>query len=94
MLESCDVRPLLGSVLVRQGAVKKGELDDALQAQVLTRKRLGEILVDLRLICRPELDRAVAKQSGIELVEEEGFGTGLRAAIEKRHQIRKDFGVT
>lgn len=91
MHESCGVRPMLGSVLVSQGAVKKGELDEALQTQVLSGKRLGEILVDLGLICRPELDRAVASQSGVELDEEAGYGTGLRAAIERRHRFRRDF---
>ena len=81
MQDNCGVQPLLGSVLVEQGAVGGPELDEALDTQVLTGKRLGEILVDLGLVCRPELDR------------EAGFGSGLRAAIERRHRDRRAFAA-
>ena len=87
MQDNCGVQPLLGSVLVEQGAVEGAELDDALETQVLSGKRLGEILIDLGVVCRPELDRAVATQSGVDLDEEAGFGSGLRAAIERRHRV-------
>jgi hypothetical protein len=33
----------------------------------------------------------VALQSGVDLDEEAGFGTGLRAAIERRHRFRRRF---
>ena len=91
MHENCGIRPLLGSVLVNQGVVERGELDAALLAQYETGKRLGELLVDRGVICRPELDRAIADQSGVDLDEEAGFGSGLRAAIEHRHRMRRDF---
>jgi hypothetical protein len=45
------------------------------------------------VICRPELDRAIAGQSGVDLAEEAGFGSGLRAAIERRHRLRRDFRI-
>ena len=93
MHEHCGIRPLLGSVLVNQGAVERGELDEALLAQFESGKQLGEILVDRGVICRPELDRAIAGQSGVDLDEEAGFGSGLRAAIERRHQLRRDFQI-
>jgi hypothetical protein len=93
MHENCGIRPLLGSVLVNQGVVERGELDEALLAQYETGKRLGELLVDRGVICRPELDRAIADQSGTELNEEVGFGSGLRAAIEHRHRVRRDFRI-
>ena len=89
MQDNCGVQPLLGSVLVEQGAVGGPELDEALDTQVLSGKRLGEILLDLGVVCRPELDRAVAAQSGLDLDEEAGFGSGLRAAIERRHRDRR-----
>jgi hypothetical protein len=91
MHDTCGDRPLLGAVLVAQGAVDGGILDQALRAQAQTGERLGEFLVRLGLICKPELDRAVARQAGAELDEESGFGTGLRAAIERRHGWRRDF---
>ncbi len=93
MHDNCGVQPLLGSVLVEQGAVEGAELDDALETQVLSGKRLGEILIDLGVVCRPELDRAVATQSGVHLDEEAGFGSGLRAAIERRHRVRRAVAV-
>jgi hypothetical protein len=93
MHDTCGDRPLLGAVLVAQGAVDDGALDGALTAQAATGERLGEFLVRLGLICRPELDRALARQGGAELEEESGFGTGLRAAIEHRHSWRRDFQV-
>jgi hypothetical protein len=58
MRENCGDRPLLGSVLVAQGVVESGELNEALLNQAESGKQLGEILVDRGLICRPELDRA------------------------------------
>lgn len=93
MHENCGDRPLLGSVLVTQGVVENGELDEALLDQAESGKQLGQILVDRGVICRPELDRAIAGQSGLDLDEEAGFGSGLRAAIERRHRSRRDFRI-
>jgi hypothetical protein len=90
MLDTCGDRPLLGAVLVAQGAVEGGALDQALRAQKQTGERLGDFLLRLGLICRPELDRAVAQQAGAQLQEEMGFGSGLRAATECRHRWRRD----
>jgi hypothetical protein len=93
MHENCGDRPLLGTVLVTQGIVERDELNEALMDQTQNGKQLGEILVDRGAICRPELDRAIAGQSGLDLDEEAGFGLGLRAAIERRHRLRRDFGI-
>jgi hypothetical protein len=90
MKKTCGERSLLGEVLVEQGAVNDGEVELALRTQVETGERLGKILVDLGLVCRPALARALAGQSGVELHEERGFGTGLRAQIERRHSYRRD----
>jgi type IV pilus assembly protein PilB len=94
MYETCGSRPLLGSVLVEQGVVEPDDLEEAVQAQPGSGERLGELLVSRGLICRPELDRAIATQSGVDLVEEAGFGSGLRAAIERRHRYRRDFAIS
>ena len=91
MHDNCGNRPLLGTVLIDQGVVDGADIDHALSAQAETGKHLGETLVDLGLICRPELDRAVARQSGVVLDEQAGYGTGLRAAIERWHRYRRDF---
>jgi hypothetical protein len=93
MEHNCGERPLLGKMLVEQGAVKDGDVEIALRAQLESGEQLGEILVERGLVCRPELVRALAWQSGLELDEQRGFGTGLRAEIERRHGWR-DFRVS
>jgi len=87
-------QPLLGSVLVEQGVLENDDVEEAVRAQSGSGERLGEVLVGLGLICRPELDRAIATQSGLELDEERGFGSGLRAAIERRHRDRRAFAMS
>jgi hypothetical protein len=94
MYDTCGERPKLGAVLVAQGALDNIGLDRGLTVQAKTGEQLGETLVGLGIICRPELDRAVAHQIGSELEEEMGFGSGLRAAIEQRHRYRRDFLVS
>lgn len=88
MYHSCGERPLLGTVLMRQGEVQSHHVERALCAQIVSGKRLGEILVELGLLSRPALDRAIARQAGVELKEERGFGTGLRAEMERRARWR------
>ena len=90
---NCGERPLLGTVLLQQGAVRDDDIELALTAQTETGERLGEILVELNLVSRPALDRAVAGQSGVELDEERGYGTGLRAQIERRHRGRRGLAL-
>jgi DNA repair exonuclease SbcCD ATPase subunit len=81
-------RPL-GALLVEKGLLTAEELEDALAAQQTTGKRLGQILVDRGHVSGPALTNALAEQYGIELKTEEGFGTGLRAEIERRHTTRR-----
>jgi len=77
-------RPL-GCLLVEQGLLSEDELERALEAQASTGRRLGETIVELGFVSHPALSRALAAQYGIELKGETGFGTGLRAEIERRH---------
>ena len=62
------------------------ELEQALARQQETGKRLGETIVDLGFVSGPELANALAAQYGIELTTEQGFGTGLRSEIQRRHE--------
>lgn len=89
MSNTVSDRPLLGTVLVAERAVDEADVYQALREQIETREPLGEILVGLGLICRPQLDRALARQAGRKLDERTGFGTGLRGEIERRHGIRR-----
>ena len=81
-------RPL-GALLVEKGLLSAEELEEALAAQQTTGKRLGQILVERGHVSGPALTNALAEQYGIELTTEEGFGTGLRAEIERRHTTRR-----
>jgi hypothetical protein len=85
-----DAGRLLGTMLLEQGALSENDMKDALAVQVEGGKRIGEILLESELISRPLLARALAEQSGVQLVEEPGFGSGLRAVIEQRHQEKKE----
>jgi hypothetical protein len=85
----CGERPLLGALLAQQGEVTSDEVEQALEAQTASGEPLGEILLEAGAVCRPMLDRALAKQSGLELHFERGYGTGLRSAIESRHRMRR-----
>ena len=77
-------RPL-GRLLVEQGLLSEDELERALEEQESTGRRLGETLIDLGFVSQMALSRALAEQYGIEPKTESGFGTGLRAEIERRH---------
>jgi hypothetical protein len=79
-------------MLVEQGALSETDMTQALAVQEEGGKRLGEILLERDVISRPLLARALAEQSGVQLVEEPGFGSGLRALIERRHEEKKDRG--
>ena len=78
-------RPL-GRVLVEQGLLTDDELERALAQQQTTGRRLGETIVELGFVSSPDLASALATQYGIELTMETGFGTGLRAEIQRRHE--------
>lgn len=78
-------RPL-GRLLVEQGLLTDDELERALALQQTTGRRLGETIVELGFVSGPDLASSLATQYGIELTQETGFGTGLRAQIQRRHE--------
>ena len=86
-MRNCGQRLWLGTVLLRQGEVTTTEVERALEAQAENGMRLGEILVAWRAISSGALDRALAVQNGVEPELERGFGTGLRAALERQHHL-------
>jgi hypothetical protein len=80
----------LGELLVSEGILSAGELQDALAAQLETRPRkpLGELLLASGVVSPPLIVRLLAQQCQLQLEEETGFGNGLRRAIEQRHTER------
>jgi hypothetical protein len=81
-------RPL-GQLLVEQGLLTGDELEHALARQQQTGKRLGETIVACGFVSGPELASALAAQYGLELTTEQGFGTGLRSEIQRRHESER-----
>jgi chromosome segregation ATPase len=71
---------------VEQGLLTDDELEQALAQQQVTGKRLGETIVECGFVSPPDLSNALAAQYGIKLTTEKGFGTGLRAQIQRRHE--------
>src|SRR5438034_32489 len=82
-------RPL-GRLLVEQGLLSEDQLEHALEEQESTNRRLGETLIDLGFVSHAALSHALAEQYGIEPKAETGFGTGLRAEIERRLDPGRD----
>jgi hypothetical protein len=85
-------RPL-GELLVEQGLLKPEELEHALALQKESGRMLGAILVERGYLSGPALAVALARQCGVELTTERGFGTGLWAEIDRRHRAGRDRGV-
>jgi uncharacterized coiled-coil protein SlyX len=80
----------LGRVLVEQGLLSEDKLERALEEQASTGRRLGETLVELGFVSHAALSLALTQQYGIEPKSETGFGTGLRAGIERRSDRDRD----
>jgi hypothetical protein len=78
----------LGELLLAHELITEDELAEALAEQQKTKpkKLLGEIVLRRGLVSAPTLVRLLATQCQFDLEEEKGFGTGLRRAIELRHQ--------
>ena len=73
-------------MLVDRGLLTEGELEQVLAEQKETGRRLVEIIVDQGFISGPTLALTLAEQWGVELTSDEGFGTGLRTEIQRRHE--------
>jgi len=85
--ETIEWQPL-GSLLRAQGLLTETDVEEALEEQERSGERLGAVLLGRGLLSRPLLTRLLAEQRGSVLEQETGFGTGLRAEIERRHRQR------
>jgi DNA repair exonuclease SbcCD ATPase subunit len=68
-------------LLVARGFLSKEQLEAALDEQLTTGRRLGEILVERGFIPHSTLSFALAEQYGIHPSVERGFGSGLRVLL-------------
>jgi MSHA biogenesis protein MshE len=64
-----EVRPLLGSILLRKGLITHEKLDAALEAARINGMRLGETLLSRGWLFEPELASALAEQFGLRYVD-------------------------
>jgi hypothetical protein len=76
-------RRRLGSLLVAAGLVSERDLGEALAEQERSGGRLGEVLVGRGLVSAAAIANALAEQHGSFLKTEHGFGTGLRALMDR-----------
>jgi len=59
----------LGQILLRNGVITEEDLDIALAQQMISRRRLGEVLAELKLVQLDEILRALAEQAGVPYVD-------------------------
>jgi type IV pilus assembly protein PilB len=64
-----EVRPMLGSILLRKGWITPERLDEALVAGKATGMRLGELLLSRGWLFEGELALALAEQFGLEYID-------------------------
>jgi hypothetical protein len=64
-----EVRPMLGSILLRKGWITHDKLDAALEAGRVSGMRLGETLLARGWLFEPELACALAEQFGLRYVD-------------------------
>jgi Type II secretion system (T2SS), protein E, N-terminal domain len=64
-----EVRPMLGSILLKKGWITHERLDAALGESRLTGMRLGETLLARGWLFEPELASALAEQFGLRYVD-------------------------
>jgi type IV pilus assembly protein PilB len=64
-----EVRPMLGSILLKKGWISHDKLDAALEAARVSGMRLGETLLARGWLFEPELASALAEQFGLRYVD-------------------------
>ena len=64
-----EVRPMLGSILLKKGYLSNDKLDAALEAARISGMRLGETLLARGWLFEPELACALAEQFGMRYVD-------------------------
>ena len=64
-----EVRPMLGSILLKKGWISHDKLDAALESARVSGMRLGETLLARGWLFEPELASALAEQFGLRYVD-------------------------
>ena len=77
-------------LLVARGFLSEEQLEAALDEQLVSGRRLGEILVQRGFIPHSTLSLALSEQYGIHPSVESGFGTGLRVLLAQRPEAQPE----
>jgi hypothetical protein len=89
----------LGELLVEQSWITPADLEQALEQQERTGRKLGQIVVESGFISVEGLTKVLLEQCGIDMSTEDGFGSGLRDELAKRggrrgsEPVRFEFSV-
>ena len=89
----------LGELLVEQSWITSADLEQALEVQEKTGRKLGQIVVERGFISVEGLTKVLLEQCGIDMSTEDGFGSGLREELSKRggrrgsEPVRFEFNV-
>jgi hypothetical protein len=89
----------LGELLVEQSWITPADLEQALEEQARTGRKLGQIVVENGFISVEGLTKVLLEQCGIDMSTQDGFGSGLREELSKRggrrgsEPVRFEFSV-
>jgi type IV pilus assembly protein PilB len=75
-------KPRLGEILVQEGLVKQSDVDQALRTQVGGNRRLGHILVRMKLISADQLAETLSSQLELEICDlSNGFSSEVSGLV-------------
>ena len=85
-----EVRPHLGAVLLQTKLLRPDQLDQALDAQRASGKRLGETLIALGWLYEQDIARAIAVQNDLKYIDLEASSVDPRAAARLRPAVGQE----
>ena len=85
--ENEEGRQYLGAVLLKSKLLRIEQLDQALEEQQQTRKRLGQILIERGWLFPADIARALAAQHGVEYVDIQYTSVDAREAAQLDPEI-------
>jgi hypothetical protein len=80
----------LGELLVEQSLISRDDLEQALEEQARTGRKLGEYFVDADLVSVEQLTNVLLQQCGVDLSTDTGFGSGLRDKLAAGSEPRRE----
>ncbi|KJJ85616.1 protein containing General secretory system II, protein E [Candidatus Omnitrophus magneticus] len=83
----------LGEILIRQGAISKQMLEDALQEQAVSGGLVGEILIKKGHVSELDISQAIAAQYGFPFISVENYDVNPLAVKLLSEDKAREFGV-